>query len=64
MSLKGFHIIFVLATVSLSVFFSYWSYKQFQLTQSSGYMASVVVSIIVAIGFLVYGFLFAKKIKA
>ncbi|MCA9393081.1 MAG: hypothetical protein KC900_02655 [Candidatus Omnitrophica bacterium] len=63
MSLRGFHILFVMATVSLSGFFAYWAYQQYQLTASPSYLWSMIGSLLVGVGFIVYGIMFAKKVK-
>lgn len=63
MSLRGFHLIFVVATVSLSVFFAYWAYNQYVLKHATGYLLAMLGAIVMAVGFIVYGIIFAKKIK-
>ncbi len=63
MSLRGVHILFVAATVSLSLFFAYWAYQQHVAEQSTGYLITAIASVAVAIGCAVYGRAFAQKVK-
>ncbi|MGE0266869.1 MAG: hypothetical protein AB7S78_00255 [Candidatus Omnitrophota bacterium] len=63
MSLRGFHLVFVVATVSLAVFFAFWAYNQYTLKHSVGYLLSTFAALGMAGGFIVYGIIFAKKIK-
>ncbi len=57
MSLKSFHIVFILASIFISGFLSYWSFKNEvspQLTWMSG---------LVSFALAVYGVFFIRKAK-
>ncbi|MBP9853265.1 MAG: hypothetical protein KBD53_00180 [Candidatus Omnitrophica bacterium] len=63
MSLRGFHLIFVVATVSLAVFFGFWAYNEYTIEHRIGYLLTTTASFCAAIGFIIYGITFSKKIK-
>lgn len=62
-SLRGIHIIFVIACTTLAVFFAFWCFKEYQAESSVGYLTSAIVSGLVALGFVFYGVAFSKKVK-
>ena len=63
MTLKGVHIVFVTASTILCVFFGLWAAVQYSGTPSTGYIATSIISFVCAIGLVVYGIKFSKKIK-
>ena len=64
MGLKGFHIVFVTAAVSLAIFFSLWSFNQYSREKLLVYLVSTIISALAAVGFVVYGVNVYKKIKS
>lgn len=64
MSLKAIHILFVLASISLAIGFGGWGVRQY--TSGAGGVVDLAMgigSIVLAIGLLVYGKYFLKKLK-
>ena len=59
MSLKDFHIFFILISVILAIFFGGWCVKQGGVM----YLVSGIVSFLVGIGLVVYLLLFVKKTR-
>ncbi len=57
MNLKVIHIVFVTSAVLLALFVAGWA-----MTQTSGYTALGVLSLLAAVGLVVYGFWFWRKI--
>ena len=62
MSLKSFHIIFILVSASLSICYSYYFYRQWTLYDDSQHIVYLSIGIILTVSLLVYGKLFLKKI--
>ncbi len=63
MTLRGVHLIFVTAAVLLTSIFGVWSYQQFRENKLLGYLATAIVSWLLAIGLIFYGKNFAQKNK-
>ena len=61
MSLKGFHIIFIVVSILLMFGFAFWNVVQFQQTQTSTYGLTAVVSLVSAFALIIYEVLFVKK---
>ncbi len=62
MSLKSFHIIFILVSSTLSICYSYWNYKQWALYSDNQYLIYLSIGIILCISLLYYGKWFLKEI--
>ena len=62
MSLKSFHIIFILVSSSLSICYSYYYYKQWALYEDSQHIVYLSIGIVLTVSLLVYGKWFLKKI--
>ena len=62
MSLKSFHIIFILVSSLFSIFFSYWCYNQWSLSEDSQYLVYLSIGIVLCVSLLVYGRWFLKEI--
>ena len=63
MSLKTFHVVFVLASTMLAIGFGAWAIRDYK---SSGELASLVLGILSlcgAVALLVYGRWFLRKLK-
>lgn len=60
MSLKGFHVVFVTASVLLAIGFGWWCFFR---NDSGSYRIAGGVSWLVAIGLTIYGFAFYRKIS-
>ena len=64
MSLKAFHIIFVILTTLFSLFFGLWSLDQYRNVDPSGQnLTFMLLSFAMLIVLPVYGFYFLKKLK-
>ena len=55
MSLKAFHIVFVIVTTILSLFVALWGIREFAEQQSTGGLILALVFLAAAIGLMVYG---------
>lgn len=63
MSLKAFHLIFVTASVAVSLFMAVWSFMQYRAAGSQMYLAFSVASAVAVAALLVYGRYFLRKLK-
>ena len=64
MSLKEFHIVFITASILLSLGFSYWGLSQYYQLHEVVYLGTSIVSLLTAIGLVIYEVTFIKKMKA
>jgi len=62
MSLKSFHIIFILVSSLFSIIFSYWCYNQWSLYKDNQYLVYLSIGIVLCVSLLVYGKWFLKEI--
>ncbi len=63
MSLRAFHIIFVIVTVALSVFVTMWGIREFQQQQSTAALGLAMVFLLTAIVLWIYGRKVYTKLK-
>ena len=63
MSLKDFHIIFIIASILVSLGFGSWAIQYSGLTQNTGYFIAGIVSYFVSLLLAVYIYKFFKKMK-
>lgn len=63
MSLKAFHIVFVVISTILALGFGIWAIRQHQARSEPLALAMGVVSLLSAVGLIVYGRWFLKKLK-
>ena len=63
MSLKAFHIIFVLASIAVSAFLGVFSFMSYQTTHARADLIYVILSAIAVIALLWYGKYFLQKLK-
>jgi hypothetical protein len=56
MSLRGFHIVFIVASILLCAFCGWWALQ-------AGYPAAATASFLLSAGLVVYGVYFIKKVK-
>jgi len=63
MSLKAFHIIFVVASVLLALGVGAWAFAEFAQVGGAWMIALGVASIVFAAGMVVYGVWFLKKLR-
>jgi len=63
MSLRTFHIIFIVCSIILAIGFGYWAMRNFQQQQLPAYLWTAVTSFLAAVGLIVYEYFFLKKVK-
>ena len=64
MSLKAFHIVFITLSTLLAVGFGFWSLHDHQMHGGgAGAVTLAILSFVVAVGLVVYGVWFLKKLK-
>jgi uncharacterized PurR-regulated membrane protein YhhQ (DUF165 family) len=63
MSLRAFHIIFVIVTVILSLYVALWGIREFSQERSMGALALAILFFITAVGLIVYGKKAYRKLK-
>jgi hypothetical protein len=55
MSLKVFHIVFVIVTTVLSLFVALWGIREFAQQRSSGGLVLGLIFLVAAVGLMMYG---------
>ena len=63
MSLKSFHIIFILISSLFAIFFGFWYYREWILYENSVYLLYSLIGIILCICLFFYGKWFLKEIS-
>ena len=63
MSLKAFHIVFVVMSILLSTGFCLWAIRQYLDVKYSGYLAVSVGALVFAAALFWYGVWFLRKLK-
>ena len=63
MSLKAFHLIFVAASVAVSLFLGIWALLSYNQSGSTMHLAFAIASGVAVIALLWYGKYFLKKLK-
>ena len=63
MSIKDFHIIFIIAAIIISFGFAYWAFLQYIQLSSGSYMLTSVVSLLIGISLIIYEIKFIQKIR-
>jgi uncharacterized PurR-regulated membrane protein YhhQ (DUF165 family) len=63
MSLRIFHIIFVVATVILSLYVAWWGIREFSHERNFGALALALLFLATAVGMTIYGKKAAAKFK-
>jgi len=63
MSLKAFHVVFVACSVLLMLLLAGWSFGNFRDAGRVADLAYAAGAVFAAIGLLVYGWYFLKKLK-
>ena len=55
MSLRAFHIVFIVVTVVLSLYVALWGIREFANERDNGALALAVLFLATAVGLMVYG---------
>jgi len=63
MGLKNIHLVFISMAVALCLTFGAWSVWMYRDQGQSGYLGVAVVALSAAVGLVVYGSWFLKKMK-
>ncbi|HEX7139800.1 MAG TPA: hypothetical protein VF219_18250 [Vicinamibacterales bacterium] len=63
MSLRIFHVIFIVASIVLSLFVAVWAVREYQATHSLGALGLGVVFVVGGIAMVAYGLRWFKKLK-
>jgi len=63
MSLKAFHLVFILASIALSVWFGVWCVNEYSFTESTGTLAMGIISFASTLGMGFYLAWFLRKSK-
>ena len=63
MSLKAFHLVFVVASTLLALGFAAWSFRQYANAQETLQLVFGIGSLLAAAGLMAYGKYFLKKLK-
>ena len=63
MSLRIFHIIFIIAAFGLSLFVALWGFREYAVTRSNGALALAVVIVLCGAALVAYGLVAVKKLR-
>ncbi len=63
MHLKGFHIVFILASLGLSLIMAAWCLQGWRVSGSTGMLVGGVAAFGAGVGLASYGFWFVKKMR-
>jgi hypothetical protein len=63
-SLRGFHLLFIVLSVMLAAFFAAWAGGQYQLEHEVVYALTAAGSLAAGAGLAVYGAVFQRKTKS
>jgi hypothetical protein len=63
MSLRAFHIVFIIVTVVLSLYVSLWGIREFAQERSSMGLTLGILFLITAVGLMIYGKKAFAKLK-
>lgn len=63
MSLRAFHLLFIVLSAALAVFFAAWASGQYRLEGGAGYVIVTVAALGTALGLASYGVAFLRKTR-
>lgn len=63
MSLKTFHIVFVVVSTILALGFGVWAFREYRVSGDGTTVWAGVGSLLAAVALVVYGFWFLRKLK-
>jgi uncharacterized membrane protein len=63
MSLKYFHLVFIVLSTVLSFGFAAWSWQNYQAGYQTVDLVLAIAAGLIGLGLIVYGFFFLKKAK-
>lgn len=63
MSLRVFHIVFIVVTIVLSLYVALWGISQFSQERNAGALALGILFLVAAVGLMIYGKKTFRKLK-
>lgn len=63
MSLKAFHVFFVLLAIALSAMCALWAAREYMNEHATGMLVFAILSALSGVGILIYGVWFIRKQK-
>jgi hypothetical protein len=63
MSLRIFHVIFIIAAFGLSLFVALWGFREWTATRSSAALTLAVVFVISGVALVAYGLVVVRKLR-
>ena len=63
MSLRIFHIVFIIAAFGLSLFVALWGFREYAATRSSGALALALVFVLCGVALVGYAMVAVKKLR-
>ena len=63
MSLKAFHLVFIVASLALALGFGVWALREWRGGEGTGYAVMGFLSIAIAIAIVPYSIWFLRKLK-
>jgi len=63
MSLRTFHVIFIVCSIIVTIGFGWWAISNFRQHQAPAYLWTGIAAFIAAGGLIVYEYSFLKKVK-
>ncbi len=63
MSLKAFHLVFIIASFALALGFGVWALREWRAGEGGSYAAMGIGSLVVAVAIIPYSIWFLRKLK-
>lgn len=63
MSLRAFHILFIVVTTMLSLYVALWGIRQYSQEQNTGALGLAILFMITAVALVIYGKKVFRKLK-
>jgi len=63
MSLKAFHLFFIVVSILAAFGFSYWAFDNYQAAKDPTFLKITILSALTGVGLVVYGIFFIRKAK-
>ena len=63
MSLRIFHLVFILAAFGLSLFVALWGFREYAATRSSGALVLALLFVLCGVGLVAYGMVAVRKLR-
>ena len=64
MSLRKFHLFFIMVSIGLAVFMAYWNFNEWNSFGKASSMFYLILSTFTAVGLLAYGIRFMKQSRS